>query len=29
MSIPLKRDGRLVEFTVPGVRDYEVAVVGR
>jgi hypothetical protein len=26
-SVPLKRDGRFVEFTVPGVRDYEVAVV--
>jgi len=28
-SIPLKRDGRFVEFIVPGVRDYEVAVVER
>ena len=28
-SVALKRDGRFVEFTVPGVRDYEVAVVGR
>lgn len=27
--VPLKRDGRFVEFTVPGVRDYEVAVVER
>jgi len=29
ISVPLKRDGRFVEFTVPGVRDYEVAVVER
>jgi len=28
-SVPLKRDGRFVEFTVPGVRDYEVAMVER
>lgn len=28
-SVPLKRDGRSVEFTVPGVRDYEVAVIAR
>jgi hypothetical protein len=28
-SVALKRDGRIVEFVVPGVRDYEVAVVGR
>jgi hypothetical protein len=27
--VALKRDGRIVEFVVPGVRDYEVAVVGR
>jgi hypothetical protein len=25
----MKRDGRMVAFVVPGVRDYEVAVVGR
>ena len=28
-SVPMRRDGRFVEFVVPGVRDYEVAVVGR
>ena len=28
-SMPMKRDGRIVEFVVSGVRDYEVAVVGR
>ncbi|HLM97665.1 MAG TPA: alpha-amylase family protein [Bryobacteraceae bacterium] len=28
-SVPLKRNGRTVEFTVPGVRDYEVAVITR
>ena len=28
-SVPLKRDGQIVEFTVPGVRDYEVAVITR
>jgi Hypothetical glycosyl hydrolase 6/Beta-galactosidase trimerisation domain len=28
-SVPLKREGRIAEFTVPGVRDYEVAVVTR
>jgi hypothetical protein len=28
-SVPLKRDGPVVEFTVPAVRDYEVAVVTR
>jgi hypothetical protein len=27
--VPLKRDGRIAEFTVGGVRDYEVAVVIR
>jgi putative glycosyl hydrolase-like family 6 (GHL6) protein/glycosyl hydrolase family 42 (putative beta-galactosidase) len=28
-SVPLKRNGRMAEFTVPGVRDYEVAVIAR
>ena len=28
-STPLKRDGRIVEFTVPGIRDYEIAVIER
>ena len=27
-TAPLRRDGRIVEFTIPGVRDYEVAVIG-
>jgi hypothetical protein len=27
--VPLKRDGRIAEFTLAGVRDYEVAVVIR
>jgi hypothetical protein len=28
-SVPLERQGRNVEFTVPAVRDYEVAVIAR
>ena len=28
-SVPLKRDGHIAEFTIPGVRDYEVAVIAR
>ena len=28
-SVPLKRDGRAVEFTIPDIRDYEVAVIAR
>jgi Hypothetical glycosyl hydrolase 6/Beta-galactosidase trimerisation domain len=28
-SVPLKREGRMAEFTVPSVRDYEVAVIAR
>ena len=28
-SVSLKRDGRAVEFSVPGVSDYEVAVIAR
>jgi len=28
-SVPLKREGRMAEFTVPGVRNYEVAVITR
>jgi len=28
-SVPLQRDGRAVEFTIPGIRDYEVAVIAR
>ena len=27
-TVPLRRDGSVVEFTIPGVRDYEVAVIG-
>ena len=26
-TVPLRRDGSVVEFTIPGVRDYEVAVI--
>lgn len=28
-SVPLKRSGRTVEFTVPAVQDYEVAIITR
>lgn len=28
-SVPLQRNGPIVEFTVPAVRDYEIAVVAR
>ncbi len=28
-SVPLERQGRNIEFTVPAVRDYEVAVIAR
>jgi len=28
-SVPLKRDGHTAEFTIPGIRDYEVAVIAR
>jgi len=29
LSVPVKRAGRLAEFTIPGVADYEVAVIAR
>ncbi|HKW98703.1 MAG TPA: alpha-amylase family protein [Bryobacteraceae bacterium] len=29
ITVGLKRDGRFAEFTVPGVRDYEIAVIER
>jgi hypothetical protein len=29
ISVPLKRKGRKIEFAVPAVRDYEVAVITR
>lgn len=29
VSLPAKREGRVAEFTIPGVSDYEVAVIAR
>jgi len=29
VTLPVKRAGRLFEFDIPGVADYEVAVIAR